>query len=191
VVLEDVIRRALLEDLGRGDVTTDACVPPDLRGEADLIARVPLVASGIEVFAAVFALVDPTLSIALRASDGQHLPKGTIAARVSGASGSILKGERVALNFVQRMSGVATKTRQMVDALPRGTRTRVTDTRKTTPGLRSLERYAVRCGGGHNHRNDLGRRAHQGQPHRRRAAAFEERHRAGPRQRAAHLPHRM
>ena len=155
MVLEDVIRRALLEDLGRGDVTTDACVPPDLRGEADLIARVPLVASGIEVFAAVFALVDPTLSIALRASDGQHLPKGTIAARVSGASGSILKGERVALNFVQRMSGVATKTRQMVDALPRGTRTRIADTRKTTPGLRALERYAVRCGGGHNHRDDL------------------------------------
>ena len=155
MVLEDVIRRALLEDLGRGDVTTDACVPPDLRGEADLIARVPLVASGIEVFAAVFALVDPTLSIALRASDGQHLPKGTIAARVSGSSGSILKGERVALNFVQRMSGVATKTRQMVDALPRGTRTRIADTRKTTPGLRALERYAVRCGGGHNHRDDL------------------------------------
>jgi nicotinate-nucleotide pyrophosphorylase (carboxylating) len=155
VVLEEVIRRALLEDLGRGDVTTDACVPPELRGEADLIARVPLVASGIEVFAAVFMLVDPALSIERRASDGQHLPKGTIAARVSGASGSILKGERVALNFVQRMSGVATKTRQMVDALPRGTRTRIADTRKTTPGLRALERYAVRCGGGHNHRDDL------------------------------------
>lgn len=155
VVVDELIRRALLEDLGRGDVTTDACVPPELRGQAALIARVPLVAAGLEVFAAVFAAVDPSLVVERKTRDGERLVAGTVAALVSGASGSILKAERVALNFVQRMSGVATKTRQMVDALPANATTRIADTRKTTPGLRPLERYAVRCGGGHNHRDDL------------------------------------
>jgi nicotinate-nucleotide pyrophosphorylase (carboxylating) len=155
VVVDDVIRRALLEDLGRGDVTTDACVPPELAGSAELIARVPLVCAGLDVFEAVFAAVDPSVKVERRAKDGDRLAKKTVAALVSGPSGSILKAERVALNFLQRMSGVATKTRQLVDALPAGTKTRIADTRKTTPGLRALERYAVRCGGGHNHRDDL------------------------------------
>lgn len=154
-VVEDVLRRALLEDLGRGDVTTDATVPPEARGSAVLVAREPLVASGLAVFALAFELVDARVEIALLAGDGARLGKGAIAARARGPAASILKAERVALNFVQRMSGVATKTRGFVDALPSGSRTRIADTRKTTPGLRALERYAVRCGGGHNHRDDL------------------------------------
>ncbi len=154
-VVDDVVRRALLEDLGRGDVTTDACVPPELEGRAELIARVPLVCAGLDVFEAVFSVVDPSVRLERRARDGQALGPKTVAAVVSGPSNSILKGERVALNFVQRMSGVATKTRALVDALPAGSTTRIADTRKTTPGLRALERYAVRAGGGHNHRDDL------------------------------------
>ncbi|GAB4215212.1 MAG: carboxylating nicotinate-nucleotide diphosphorylase [Sandaracinaceae bacterium] len=154
-VVEDTVRRALAEDLGRGDVTTDATVPPDTRGTAVLVAREPLVVSGLSVFALTFEVVDPQVEVALLADDGALLPKGALAARVRGPAASILKGERVALNFVQRLSGVATKTRAFVDALPPGSRTRIADTRKTTPGLRALERYAVRCGGGHNHRDDL------------------------------------
>lgn len=149
------MRRALLEDLGRGDVTTDACVPPELTGEAVLIARVPLVCAGLDVFEAVFAAVDSKVKIERRVCDGERLAPKTIAAHVSGPSNSILKGERVALNFVQRMSGVATKTRALVDVLPALSKARIADTRKTTPGLRALERYAVRAGGGHNHRDDL------------------------------------
>jgi nicotinate-nucleotide pyrophosphorylase (carboxylating) len=155
IVVDDVIRRALLEDLGRGDVTTTACVPPELTGSAELVARVPLVCAGLDVFEAVFAAVDPRVRVERRTHDGERLERRAVAAVVSGPSASILEGERVALNFVQRMSGVATKTRALVDALPPGSRTRITDTRKTTPGLRALERYAVRCGGGHNHRDDL------------------------------------
>lgn len=154
-VIQDLLHRALVEDLGRGDVTTDATVPPETRGCAALVAREPLVASGLEVFAEAFRAVDPTVEVELLAQDGQRLGKGTIGARARGRAASILKAERVALNFVQRMSGVATKTRAFVDALPAGARTRIADTRKTTPGLRALERYAVRCGGGHNHRDDL------------------------------------
>lgn len=154
-VVEELITRALIEDLGRGDVTTDATVPPDLQGSAVLVAREPLVVSGLDVFALVYAEVDPRVSIERRAVDGQRLERGAIGARVTGPAASILKGERVALNFTQRMSGVATKTRQFVDALPAGSKVRIADTRKTTPGLRPLERYAVRCGGGHNHRDDL------------------------------------
>jgi nicotinate-nucleotide pyrophosphorylase (carboxylating) len=155
VVVRDVVARALAEDLGRGDVTTDACVPPDLPGAATLGAREPLVVAGLAVFRAVFAAVDPRIEVDTRVSDGARLQAGGVAAVVRGMANPILKGERVALNLVQRMSGVATKTRRLVDALPPGSKTRITDTRKTTPGLRALERYAVRCGGGHNHRDDL------------------------------------
>ncbi len=149
------MRRALAEDLGRGDVTTEATVPSELEGSAALVAREPLVVSGLEVFAAVFSEVDPRLEVDLVAGDGDRLAKGAIAARVRGRARSILEGERVALNFVQRMSGIATKTRSFVDALPPGSRARIVDTRKTTPLLRAIERYSVRAGGGHNHRDDL------------------------------------
>lgn len=154
-VVREILQRALVEDLGRGDVTTEATVPPDLLGLAFLAAREPLVVSGLEVFAEVYAQLDPKVLVEPLCADGQRLDAGVIGARVSGPAASILKGERVALNFVQRMSGVATKTRAFVDALPAGSKTRIADTRKTTPGLRALERYAVRCGGGHNHRDDL------------------------------------
>jgi len=154
-VIHDLVHRALLEDLGRGDVTTDATVPPDTQGRAVLVAREAMVLSGLDVFELVYAEVDAAVQVDRLASDGETLVRGTIAARVRGPAASILKGERVALNFVQRMSGVATKTRSFVDALPAGSRTRIADTRKTTPGLRALERYGVRCGGGHNHRDDL------------------------------------
>ena len=150
-----LVEAALEEDLGRGDVTTQACVPPQLQGCAVLVARQPLVLSGLSVFEAAFAAVDVRLRVEPLASDGQRLARGAVAARVRGPSASILQGERVALNFVQRMSGVATKARAYVEALPPGSRTRIADTRKTTPGLRALERYAVRCGGAHNHRDDL------------------------------------
>lgn len=154
-LVRDLVQRALLEDLGRGDVTTDATVPPEVRGAAVLAAREPLVVSGLDVFEEAFALVDPALVVERFVQDGARAGRGVKVARVRGAAASILKGERVALNFVQRLSGVATKTRSFVDALPVGSTTRITDTRKTTPGLRALERYAVRCGGGHNHRDDL------------------------------------
>jgi nicotinate-nucleotide pyrophosphorylase (carboxylating) len=154
-VVRDLVQRALLEDLGRGDVTTDATVPPDLAGKAVLVAREALVVSGLDVFCQVYAEVDPRVTVDRLSVDGEALAKGAIGARVHGPAASILKGERVALNFAQRMSGVATKTRAFVTALPPGSKTRIADTRKTTPGLRALERYAVRCGGGHNHRDDL------------------------------------
>ena len=154
-VIERVVALALEEDLGRGDVTTDACVPPDVRGAACFGAREPLVLAGLGVIEEVYRQVDPGLRFDASATDGDRLHAGAVAATVEGAAASILKGERVALNFAQRMSGIATQARRWVDALPEGSRTRITDTRKTTPGLRALERYAVRCGGAHNHREDL------------------------------------
>lgn len=154
-VVHDVVVRALSEDLGRGDLTTDACVPRETTGEAALVARMPLVCAGLAVFRAVFGEVDPDLEVTFEADDGDRMEAGARVGLVRGAAGSILKGERVALNFVQRMSGVATKTRALVDALPAGSRTRIADTRKTTPGLRALEKYAVRVGGGTAHRYGL------------------------------------
>ena len=154
-VIRDLVVRALAEDLARGDITTDACVPPATVGAADLVARQRLVFCGLPLIVATFAEVDARVRVDARAVDGALVEKGAVLARVSGPAAPILKGERVALNFAQRLSGVATKTRAFVDALPAGSRTRITDTRKTTPGLRAVERWAVRCGGGHNHRDDL------------------------------------
>lgn len=154
-VIERVVAEALEEDLGRGDLTTEACVPPDRVGRTVIAAREPLVACGLDVAREVFHQVDPDVTFEAVARDGDRLTAGVVAARVSGPAASILMGERVALNFMQRLSGVATQTRRFVDALPAGSRTRVVDTRKTTPGLRRLERHAVRTGGGHNHRYDL------------------------------------
>ncbi len=153
--LARVVALALEEDLGRGDVTTAATVPWETRGEAVLAARRPLVLSGLCVVREVYAQVDPAVEVLDVAADGERLAAGAVAARVRGRAASLLAGERVALNFAQRMSGTATLARAYVDALPAGSRTRIADTRKTTPGLRALERYAVRCGGAHNHREDL------------------------------------
>jgi len=150
-----LVAMALEEDLGRGDVTTAATVPFTTMGEAVLAARRPLVLSGLFVFREVYAQVDPSVEVIEMAADGERLAAGVVAARVRGRAASLLQGERVALNFVQRMSGTATLARAYVDALPADSTTRIADTRKTTPGLRALERYAVRCGGAHNHREDL------------------------------------
>lgn len=156
IELTRIIDTALAEDLPSGDVTTRTVVPPDTIAEGSFVGREALVVAGIGVAAAVFARLDPSITVVVMHGDGTRIASGTTIARIKGPAHPVLAGERVALNFLQRMSGVATRTRAFVDALPPGSRTRITDTRKTTPGLRALERYAVRCGGGHNHRNDLG-----------------------------------
>ena len=155
-LLDDVLIRALAEDLGAGDVTTEACVPEEKRATADGVARRAMVACGIPVAGRVFALVDGSLRFDSKVAEGASVEPGTVLWRVEGRARSILMAERVALNFTQRMCGIASATRRYVDAVPQGCVTRITDTRKTTPGLRLFERYAVRRGGGHNHRNDLG-----------------------------------
>ena len=155
LVIERIVAAALEEDVGRGDLTTWACVPPDVAGKAEVRARETLVLCGLPVITEVFRRVDPEVEVEARAEDGALLEKGEVAATIRGPAASILLGERVALNFAQRMSGVATTARRYVDALPKGSTCRIADTRKTTPGLRAFERYAVRCGGAHNHREDL------------------------------------
>ena len=153
--LTEAVRRALAEDLGRGDLTTEACVEDTTLGRAEMRAREPLVFCGAAIVAEVFRQSDREVEVQPQCADGTALQPGGCALRVAGRAASILMGERVALNFAQRVSAVATRTRDYVQALPQGSTTRIADTRKTTPGLRALERYAVRCGGGHNHREDL------------------------------------
>jgi nicotinate-nucleotide pyrophosphorylase (carboxylating) len=153
--LTRTVALALEEDLGRGDITTDSCVPYDQPGRCAFRARGSLVVSGSAIIGEVFRQIDPTVQVTDVMPEGSALEGGGLVARVSGSAASLLKGERVALNFIQRLSGIATLTRRYVRALPVGSTTRIADTRKTTPGLRALERQAVRAGGGHNHREDL------------------------------------
>jgi len=155
-ILAETVRRALSEDIDRGDITTEACIEPTVFGAATLNAREPVVVCGLPILEEVFGQVDLLVDVETHVQDGDLVEAGTSVATLSGPATSILLGERVALNFLQRLTGVATMTRRFVDALPDGSVTRITDTRKTTPGLRAFERYAVRCGGGHNHREDLG-----------------------------------
>jgi nicotinate-nucleotide pyrophosphorylase (carboxylating) len=155
-LIDQLVDLALSEDLAGGDVTTDATVAPDDRAIARAVAHSPLVVCGGDVFARVFYRVDPGLRVERRLADGQRAQPDDVLWIAEGATRSLLMAERTALNFAQRMSGVATLTRRFVDALPSGSPTRIVDTRKTTPGLRFLERYAVRTGGGHNHRDNLG-----------------------------------
>jgi nicotinate-nucleotide pyrophosphorylase (carboxylating) len=154
--LDEVVSRALGEDLAGGDLTSEAIVDADARAVARARAKSPLVVAGGDVFARVFYRVDPGLRVERLLPDGATAEPGAELWIVEGRTRSILMGERTALNFVQRMSGIASVARAYVDALPQGSRTRITDTRKTTPGLRALERYAVRCGGAFNHRDSLG-----------------------------------
>jgi nicotinate-nucleotide pyrophosphorylase (carboxylating) len=156
VVVDRVVDVALEEDLASGDLTTEACVDASALAVGRAVARTPVVACGGAVFARVFERIDATLQIEVHVADGVRVAAETCLWTVRGRARGILMGERVALNFVQRMCGIATQTRTYVDAIPAGSKTRITDTRKTTPGLRALERYAVRVGGGHNHRDDLG-----------------------------------
>jgi len=152
--LDRLIDLALEEDLGPGDVTTLALVPPELMGEAHIRAKETLVLAGLSVAAQVFRKLDATLVFEPEIADGQEVSKGTVLARLTGPVATIITGERVALNFLQRLSGIATFTRNMV-AQVTGTKACLVDTRKTTPGWRVLEKFAVRLGGGHNHRFGL------------------------------------
>jgi nicotinate-nucleotide pyrophosphorylase (carboxylating) len=154
--LEAIVDRALEEDLAGGDPTTEATVGPDARAIGRAIARSQLVACGADVFARVFTRLDPGARVERLKADGESAAPNEVLWVVEGQAQAILAGERTALNFVQRMSGIATLTRRYVAAVPSGCSTRITDTRKTTPGLRALERYAVRSGGGKNHRDALG-----------------------------------
>jgi nicotinate-nucleotide pyrophosphorylase (carboxylating) len=151
----DLLRSFLSEDIGAGDVTTEATVPATLRARGEVVAKAPLVLAGIELFTEVFSLLDRTATSDLVSCDGDELSPGHIPAVVSASARALLTGERVALNLLQRLSGVATLTRRFVRAVE-GTGAEILDTRKTTPGLRALEKYAVRVGGGRNHRKDLG-----------------------------------
>ena len=153
--LADLIDRALDEDLSIGDPTTDILIPPDLTGKAALVSREPGVLAGAEVGLAVFRRVDEELVTSALLKDGAELEAGARIGTVEGRVASILKAERTAVNFVQRMSGIATETSKYVAAVD-GCKARIVDTRKTAPGLRMLEKYAVRAGGGHNHRQNLG-----------------------------------
>jgi nicotinate-nucleotide pyrophosphorylase (carboxylating) len=155
-IVERIVSLALEEDLVSGDLTTEACIEPRAQAVAHAVARKAVVACGADVFARVFARVDASLVFEGHVADGASVGPGARLWTVLGSARSILMGERVALNFVQRMTGIATQARKYVDALPPGSSTRITDTRKTTPGLRPLERYAVRVGGAFNHRDNLG-----------------------------------
>jgi len=148
------IRRFLAEDVGRGDVTSERVVPRAARASAAMVARQACVAAGLPLARAVFLAIDPEIAVTDRASDGDRVAAGAVLATIEGPAGPILTGERVALNLVQRLSGIATLTRAYVDAIA-GTGACVSDTRKTTPGLRVFEKYAVHVGGGRNHRIGL------------------------------------
>jgi nicotinate-nucleotide pyrophosphorylase (carboxylating) len=150
-----LIQAAIEEDTGRGDVTTDATIAEQVISRARLIAQQEMVLAGIEVFIAVYAALDRDVHIKPSYKDGDLLPAGTVIAALEGRARSLLVGERVALNFLQRLCGIATLTRRYVDAVS-GYKVEIVDTRKTTPGWRVLEKYAVRVGGGKNHRHDLG-----------------------------------
>ena len=156
VLVDAIIAHALAEDLSAGDITSEACVDANAAAVAHAVARTAMVACGSDVFFRVFQKVDESLRVTTHVADGAHVSAGTRLWSVSGAARSVLSGERVALNLTQRMTGIATMTARYVGALAEGTKTRITDTRKTTPGLRVLERYAVRKGGGYNHRDHLG-----------------------------------
>jgi nicotinate-nucleotide pyrophosphorylase (carboxylating) len=150
-----LIDLALDEDAGLGDVTSRAIFPQKHRSRAVIGAKQDIILCGIEVAAAVFARVDPALKVRVLAADGDRVKKGAGVLRVEGPTVALLTAERTALNFVQRLSGIATQARRYADAV-RGTKVRIVDTRKTTPGYRALEKYAVRCGGCFNHRSSLG-----------------------------------
>ena len=152
--LDRLIDLALEEDLGIGDVTTQALIPPELKGEAQIRAKQDLVVAGLPVAARVFQKLDPSLVFASQVAEGREVAAGTVLARLSGPVAAILTGERTALNFLQRLSGIATFTRQMVSLIGVA-KAALVDTRKTTPGWRALEKYAVRLGGAQNHRAGL------------------------------------
>jgi nicotinate-nucleotide pyrophosphorylase (carboxylating) len=153
--IEEIIDRALAEDLGKGDVTTDALISGDQRGTGFIVAKKAGILAGTGAAKQVFQRVDPELKVEILLEDGARVKPGSKVAKVSGSIASILKAERVALNFLQRLSGIASETNRYIEAV-KGLSVRIMDTRKTTPGLRSLEKHAVKAGGGENHRMSLG-----------------------------------
>jgi len=155
IMVEPSVRAALLEDLGRaGDLTTDAIVPADARTECALMARQPGVVAGLDYALVAFRLIDPTIEVRVERPDGTRLKPGDLIATVRGSARGILTAERTALNFLSHLSGVASATRGIADAII-GTKAQVCCTRKTMPGLRAAQKYAVRVGGGSNHRFGL------------------------------------
>ena len=153
-LIDKLVEGALREDVGRGDLTTTAVVPQDIDAHAVMTAKAEGVIAGLDLVRAVYRHVDPEVAVQPLVNDGDRVRPGDRVLEARGPARSLLIGERVALNFVQRLSGIATATRRAVDAVA-GTKARIVDTRKTTPGLRILEKYAVRAGGGHNHRFGL------------------------------------
>lgn len=154
VEIEAIVRRALDEDIGDGDVTTLCTIGPDAWVTGRFLAKAPGLVAGLEVVRAVFGQLDARVRFVPRVGDGDAVEARTVVAEISGPGRAVLSGERVALNFLQRMSGIATLTHRFVEAT-RGARAVILDTRKTAPGLRALDKWAVRLGGGHNHRMGL------------------------------------
>lgn len=154
IIIDSIIKNALKEDLGWGDVTTDFTIPDKTVIGGNFIAKEEGIICGIEVCRRVFEIMDESIVFNVFLKDGQRVYKGDIIAEISGNASSILKGERTALNFLQRMSGIATMTSKYVSEIS-GLKTRIADTRKTAPGLRILDKYSVRIGGGFNHRFNL------------------------------------
>jgi nicotinate-nucleotide pyrophosphorylase (carboxylating) len=152
--IDSIIDAALREDMPQGDITSESIIPVDSRARAIILAKENGILAGMDVASRVFEKIDPGVEFKKEKNDGQKFSDGETLAVLQGASISLLKGERTALNFLQRMSGIATTTGMFVQALE-GTETKILDTRKTTPGLRSLEKYAVKMGGGQNHRQNL------------------------------------
>jgi nicotinate-nucleotide pyrophosphorylase (carboxylating) len=152
--IDDVLKRALEEDIGSGDATTAAVVPPQARARAQIIARQTLVCAGLPIAERVFRALDPEMRVTFPHSDGSFVEPGAELVQVKGNASAILTGERTALNLLAHLCGIATLTRRFVEQLA-GTKTRIRDTRKTTPGLRALEKYAVKTGGGVNSRFGL------------------------------------
>jgi nicotinate-nucleotide pyrophosphorylase (carboxylating) len=150
-IIDDIITRALREDMPMGDITTDSTVPPSETCRANLIAKEDGVIAGLEVFERTFMLLDPNIQIERFVEDGAFVSKGTRILYLAGNARAMLKAERTALNLLQRMSGIASLTRRFAEKL-KGTDSKIVDTRKTVPGLRYLDKYAVRAGGGTNHR---------------------------------------
>lgn len=153
--VEQIIDTALAEDLASGDITTQALIPPDLEGRASILGKRDGVLAGMEVARAVFQRVDPSLRVDVLVQDGAKMRAGDVVATIEGKIAGILKAERTALNFLCHLSGIATETARYVAAV-KGLKAQITDTRKTTPGMRMLEKYAVRMGGGKSHRQHLG-----------------------------------
>ena len=153
--IDAIIDIALEEDTGQGDVTSEALIPTDLTGKAKLLVKEKGILAGIEIAKRVFQYIDPLVQVDILIKDGSAIKPGDIAATIDGSVISILEAERTALNFLQRLSGIASLTAEYVTKV-KGTEAKIYDTRKTTPGLRLLEKYAVRMGGGHNHRMHLG-----------------------------------